>query len=100
MQARRILPTLLLAAGVHPVSTVAQQPDMGRRSTVYAPRAAAATSQPLATAAALEIMQQGGNAVDAAERVEPGRAVTDSETIYLTVPDAGPRRGGPRDLPD
>ena len=88
MQARRILPTLLLAAGVHPVSTVAQQPDMGRRSTVYAPRAAAATSQPLATAAALEIMQQGGNAVDAAERVEPGRAVTDSETIYLTVADA------------
>ena len=59
-------PTLLLAAGVHPVITIAQQPDMGRRSTVYAPRAAAATSQPLATAAALEIMQQGGNAVDAA----------------------------------
>ena len=57
MQARHILPTLLLAAGVHPVSTVAQQPDMGRRSTVYAPRAAAATSQPLATAAALEMLE-------------------------------------------
>ncbi|MYE15928.1 MAG: gamma-glutamyltransferase [Gemmatimonadetes bacterium] len=39
---------------------------MGRRSTVYAPRNVAATSQPLATAAALEVMQQGGNAIDGA----------------------------------
>jgi gamma-glutamyltranspeptidase/glutathione hydrolase len=36
------------------------------RSTVYAPRDVAATSQPLATTAALEIMQNGGNAIDAA----------------------------------
>lgn len=36
------------------------------RSTVYAPRAVAATSQPLATATALEIMRNGGNAIDAA----------------------------------
>ena len=36
------------------------------RSTVYAPRDVAATSQPLATAAALEIMRDGGNAIDAA----------------------------------
>ncbi|MEX2571921.1 MAG: gamma-glutamyltransferase [Gemmatimonadota bacterium] len=35
------------------------------RSTVYAPNAAIATSQPLATSAGLEIMRRGGNAIDA-----------------------------------
>jgi gamma-glutamyltranspeptidase/glutathione hydrolase len=36
------------------------------RSTVYAPHAAIATSQPLATAAGLAVLERGGNAVDAA----------------------------------
>jgi len=36
------------------------------RSEVFAPRAMAATSQPLATTAALEVMRRGGSAVDAA----------------------------------
>jgi len=36
------------------------------RSTVYAPNAAIATSQPLATSAGLAILERGGNAIDAA----------------------------------
>lgn len=38
----------------------------GRRSAVFAPRAMAATSQPLATAAGIDAMRRGGSAVDAA----------------------------------
>ena len=64
MSARHFL--LCLAAATVPVNAHAQQGDMGRRSTVYAPRMVAATSQPLATSAALEIMRQGGNAIDGA----------------------------------
>lgn len=48
----------------------AQQPPrpttMAGRSAVYAPNAAIATSQPLATSAGLAVMERGGNAIDAA----------------------------------
>ncbi|HUF48219.1 MAG TPA: gamma-glutamyltransferase family protein [Vicinamibacterales bacterium] len=40
--------------------------SLAGRSTVYAPRGVIATSQPLATAEGLAVMQRGGNAIDAA----------------------------------
>jgi len=39
---------------------------MAHRSTVYAPHGMIATSQPLATAAGLAVLERGGNAIDAA----------------------------------
>lgn len=40
--------------------------DLGTRSAVVAPNAAAATAHPLATQTALDVMKQGGTAMDAA----------------------------------
>lgn len=44
----------------------AKPASMAGRSTVYVPNGVIATSQPLATAAGLKVLQNGGNAIDAA----------------------------------
>ena len=45
---------------------VPRPPTMAGKSPVYAPNGVAATSQPLATTAAIRVLQNGGNAIDAA----------------------------------
>lgn len=59
------LSVLLAGFSVTAADRIAGQP-FATRSVVHAPKAMAATSHPLATQIALEVMRQGGSAMDAA----------------------------------
>jgi gamma-glutamyltranspeptidase/glutathione hydrolase len=78
---RGLLIPLMAVTGI--VVLPAQAPEQARpttlagRSTVYAPRGVIATSQPLASAAGLHVMQNGGNAIDAAVTAAAVLAVTE-----------------------
>ncbi|KIY50583.1 gamma-glutamyltranspeptidase [Fistulina hepatica ATCC 64428] len=59
------------------------QPFASRRSTVYGTKGVVSSSQPLATAAGLEILNKGGNAADAAVATSAALNVTEPSSCGI-----------------
>ena len=86
---RKILPLIVLAAvGCGRGRTASLFPDSWplRSKPVTAPHAIVVTAQPLATQAGVDILKQGGNAIDAAVAV--------GFALEVVLPDAGNIGGG------